>query len=251
MTEAKAQMPVTLEAALRLDCHADALDILIRFHDREIDQALIESLHTHDIPADLPDLFFSEAAQVAAQGLRDELNALGRAPDEQRINALAAEYADIFLTHSYRASPNGSVWLTEDHLERQMPMFEVREWYEHYGISVPNWRIRADDHIVHELQFLVHLLRAATESTLLDAGRFLDVHVLPWIPEFAKKSAAYTTEPLYAALMALTSAALEELRCDLEEITGKERVVRLLEPPQAERQPEEPQAYVPGISESW
>lgn len=245
MSKADAPAPDHL---LRL---TDGLEILLRFHDREVDGAFMGELHAHAVPAQLADLFVSRQAREAAAALRDALDEIGPDPAPERLSALAAEYADIYLTHGYRAAPTGSVWLTDDHIERQLPMFEVREWYAHYDISVPDWRKRSDDHVVHELQFVIFLLRAATASTLLDAGRFLDRHVLPWLPAFAVKAAGFTSEPAYGAMLALTAAGLEELRDLLEETTGEARKERVLQAPDSERRLEEDQPYMPGLAESW
>ncbi len=244
--------PTAAQAAERVGPLADGLDVLIRFHDREVDAELLGELARYDIAAGLVGLFQGPAGQAAASDLKAALDNLGISPPAEALDALAIDYADLFLTHAYRVSPSASVWLTEDRLERQMPMFDVRDWYEHYHVSVPNWRIRADDHLVHELQFVTHLCRLGGEVALADAGRFLDLHVLPWAPEFCRRAAERVREPLYRAVMQLTLAALEDLRQTLEEATGKPRQVREALPLDTQRTPDpEDVAYMPGVAESW
>ncbi len=93
---------------------------------------------------------------------------------EANLDDLAADFAAIYLTHGYRVSPNESVWRDEEGLERQGPMFSVRAWYKHHNLQTPDWRIRADDHLVNELQFLAMLSqRAADFDQLREAARFL------------------------------------------------------------------------------
>ena len=231
---------------------ADGLDVLIRFHDREMDHAVLSDLRSHNVAEGLFELLISDDGQTAVQALIAALQDLGTAPDDATLDDLAAEFADLYLTHGYRVSPSGSVWLTEDKLERQMPMFEVRDWYEHYGITVPNWRIRADDHLVHELQFVSFLCRRADAVAAQDAGRFMDLHLLPWVPEFCRRAAEQVHQPLYGAVMQLTIAYLVDLRQSLEGISGQPQQVREVRGLGTSREPEpETVPYVPGVAESW
>jgi len=112
------------------------------------------------------------------------------------LDDLAADYADIYLNYGLRAAPNESIWLDEDNLAMQAPMFEVRALYQRHGLQVPNWRQRADDHLVHELQFLAHLLEPQTGDTLGEAAAFLDEHLLLWLPDFCGPGRAAVRHPV-------------------------------------------------------
>ncbi len=251
MTETKV-LSLTDAQADKLDRMADGLDVLIRFHDRELDRELLDSLQEYGVALGLGALLDQNEGKQAAKALDKALHAVGRSPEEEEMDLLAAEYADLYLTHAYRVSPSGSVWLTEDKLERQLPMFDVRDWYEHYGISVPDWRVRADDHLVHELQFVSFLCRIGAMVAAQDAGRFMDLHVLSWLPEFCERAQERVAHPVYAAVMRLTRAYLEDLRVDLEQITGQSRTIREVVSLGTQREPEpEVAAYVPGAAESW
>lgn len=240
--------PLTPRQAKLLDRLADGLDVLIRFHDREVDAELLREMAQHTVAEGLLELTASDMGQAAVRDFRAALEDIGVTPSPDLLDDLAANYADIYLTHGYRVAPNGSVWLTEDKLERQQPMFDVRDWYAHYDISVPDWRSRADDHLVHELQFVSFLCHDPTPATALDAGRFLDLHVLCWVLEFCVRAEERVHARLYKAVMALTRVFLEELRIALEAATGDART-----------QPEHPETselledapYVPGAAESW
>jgi TorA maturation chaperone TorD len=248
MAEAEGLTP---EAVASLEAAADVLDIVIRLHDREADAEVLDALRDTDVAGWFDDLLSSSEGQTAAALFRSALEGLPAPADETTLDALAAEYADIYLTHGYRISPSGSVWLTEDHLERQMPMFDVRDWYAHYDITVPDWRVRADDHLVHELQFLSFLLRRGSLVSVQDAARFMDLHVLPWVPVFLAEGRPRLREDLYRALFDLTGALLEELRDQLEGLTGQAREARPGLPAVGQRVPEEETAFMPGASESW
>jgi TorA maturation chaperone TorD len=119
---------------------------------------------------------------------------------------LAADFAAIYLTHALRASPNESVWRDEDHLMLQEPTFAVRAFYRRHGVQVADWRQRADDHLVNELEFIALLLE---QGELKEAARFLKAHLLVWLPSFAERVSQRAATPFYATLAGLTLAACE------------------------------------------
>ncbi len=237
---------------------ADVLGLIVRLHEREADAELLTGLREADLPALFEALLTDSDGRAVVRGFAETLALLPETPDAALLDDLAADYADIYLTHGYRVAPTGSVWMTEDHLERQLPMFEVREWYDHYGVTVPDWRLRSDDHIVHELQFVQHLLSLGTPAAALDAARFLDRHVLPWVPDFCARVAQQTRLPFHAMTNLLTRATVEALRDMLEALTGAEREIVphawKLEAERDQRAAEVPEIdrpYVPGMAESW
>lgn len=246
---------VSEQEALMLTVAADALSLLARLHDREPDRDLISLLLKRPVRNLFGSLLDSEEGKQALAVWHTALDELTGDLDETLLDNLSAEYADFYLTHNFRIAPTGSVWLTEDHLEKQEPMFEVRKWYENYGLKVDNWRMRSDDHIVYELEFLSFLCRQASEVSVSDAAFFMDDHILPWMPEFAQKQAERAKLSLYRATGLLTLTMLEELRCALEDLLGEPRRVRNMDNIGtnaavcgAEQQVA---AYMPGQSESW
>ncbi len=245
------------EAARHARDWAAVLGLVIRLHDREADADLLATLRTADLTPMLEALL-APAQATAATGFAAVLAAMPDAPDAAYFDQLAADYADIYLTHGYRVSPSGSVWLTDDHLERQQPMFDVRAWYEHYGIRVPDWRLRSDDHLVHELQFVEHLLGLGTTAALGDAAHFLDRHVLSWVPDFCNRAETRAQSDFHRAAMGLTRASLAALRDWLTTATGvrsevephafareRDRAARAAEVKEVAR------PFVPGIKASW
>ena len=104
---------------------------------------------------------------------------------------LAAGYADVYLRHTYRAAPTESVWLTEDGLERQAPMFLIRDFYRKHNLVVTDWANRPDDHIVLQLRFLAHLFaNAEYPGDVAAAVEFLDAHLLRWVKRHAVRLGA-------------------------------------------------------------
>lgn len=166
---------------------------------------------------------------------------------------LAADYAAIYLTYAYHVSPCESVWLDQENLGMQAPMFQVREFYRLFDLAAASWRTRPDDHLVLELQFLAALLRSKHPQALPEAARFLDSHLLRWLPLFGKRVASRCAMPFYAGAALLTAAYCDELRDVLAELLGEPRPTA--ESVEAGMQlrgiPQAPLTYIPGAAPSW
>jgi TorA maturation chaperone TorD len=233
-----------------------ALDLmtLAQLHDRELDGQTIASLKQDRFPESLAFRLESTPAKEVLSALTAILGEM--VLDSERSDELAADFASIYLTHGIGASPCESVWLDEDGLAMQKPMFEVRESYARLGLSAPDWRMRPDDHLVHQLQFLAELFDHEDPSAVSEAARFLDEHSLRWVPDFARRVAQRSATPFYAGLGMLTSYYLDELRDALALILSEPRPTAE-EVEQRMKQPVEdvplpmPGAYVPGSSPSW
>jgi TorA maturation chaperone TorD len=246
MSASEAAAPGAMEL-LRLS--GDGFDLLARLHDREPDQVLISGLKSNP----LSEWFGGFASETSVRDFDMAIATLPQPLPVEVLDDLAAEYADIYLTHGYRAAPSGSVWLTEERAERQEPMFAARSWYGRYHLGVPNWRVRPDDHIVHELQFVAHLCHLATPGAAMDAARFLDANLIPWLPQFTERVLERCRHRYFAAAVALTLDAVEGLRDNLEALTGIERRIR--DNPDRAGALKEASAmdgpFVPGLAESW
>ena len=129
---------------------------------------------------------------------------------------LAADFANIYLTHGLRASPYESIWRDEDHLMLQAPTFAVRDFYRRHGMQVSNWRKMSDDHLCHQLDFVALLLQRDERR---EAALFMKMHLMTWLPEFAERVAMRAATPFYAALAAVTRACCEACQSRLPKVT--------------------------------
>jgi TorA maturation chaperone TorD len=199
---------------------ADDAATLARLHDRELDAAALAVLREIRFPDNLALLPQTAEAKTAWAAMRVAVSPAPTFPD---LDALAVEYAAIYLTGAYGASPCESVWLDEDHLICQQPMFELRAIYQATGLAAADWRKRPDDHLVLQLHYIAHeLSRAATtDFSPQTLGQMMDDHLLRWLPAFAARVAARTTLPFYAALAHLTLAWCLTLRSVLDEPVRK------------------------------
>ncbi len=203
---------------------------LCTLHDRELDSELIAALWEVDFPRSLGLVIKDENTLEVSDRLATCIRSFKSSADEETLNRLAADYADIYLNYALRVSPMESVWLDDDSLTHQQPMFNVRAFYRRYGLAAENWRIKSEDHLVLQLQFLSHLASLAVEEShrkteiLADMAEFMDTHLLLWIDDFAVTVCARCSTEFYAALAAFTAAYLNELRDRLVEIASKPRL---------------------------
>lgn len=250
-----AVMEETELSAVWRNAVAEDLRLLAVLHGREATQDILEELRELAFPAALGLKLQGQAGEGVLDFMRTALAGLPAPLEQRHLDELAADYASIYLNHSLRASPCESVWRDEEKLLCQGPMFEIREWYQRYGLQAADWRVFPDDHLMLQLQFVAHLLSLDNkQDTLRDVARFLDEHLLRWISDFAARVAARCNTQFYAGLGMLTAEYLAELR---------ELLVVLADCPRP--LPEEvnetgvakpvtqtaPLTYMPGIAPSW
>lgn len=200
-----------LDAANAIAEDAEALAAL---HDRELTPALAAALRETRFPDSLGLLPQTSAHLSAWQAMATGVASLPTDAAEARAwDDLAAEYAAIYLTGTYGASPYESVWTDDDHLTCQGAMFELRELYAQAGLRVTDWRQRADDHLVLQLLYIAHAARhAASQDDWRALATMLDEHLLRWLPDFATRIAVRSPSPFYVGLAVLTTAWLDTLR---------------------------------------
>ena len=195
------------------DAIAEDAETLAALHDRELTPAMIDALREAHFPACLGLLPQTPQAVAAWQAMAAAMAILPPMPGIAELDELASEYAAIYLTGAYGASPCESVWTDEDHLTHQAAMFQWRDLHAAAGLVATDWRQRPDDHLVLQLLHIAHLARRTTTANFWhDLARVLDEHTLHWLPQFAARVAARSTSPFYGALAVLTAAWLETVR---------------------------------------
>lgn len=198
------------------------LELLALLHDREPDAGLLARLKDGEFPRTLGLRLTSGEQRACADFMAQSLAELPAELEQSLLDELAADFAAIYLNHGIQASPCESVWLDEEHLTRQQPMFQVREWYKQYGLRVEDWRLRADDHLVCQLLFIAHLLKSQhDEVPLQKTAQFLDEHLLLWLQDFAAQVSRHAGTAYYAGLALLTAAYVERLRELLAALGGE------------------------------
>jgi TorA maturation chaperone TorD len=147
-------------------------------------------------------------------------------------------------------------------------MFDMRELYAADGLAVPDWRMRPDDHLVFQLQFVAK--RLGRLASLSDAdfthqaddlwrslATLLDHHLLRWLPDFATRVSVRCDTEFYAALFLLTHVWCEQLRdliaLHLGELRpSNEEIEAVLRPKHLDEVTPEPIQFMPGVGgPSW
>ena len=231
------------------------LELLADLHDREPSREWLEAARACPIQAQLGLVLESAAGRAAQVAFDAAVAELPEDLSQQDLDGLAAEYANIYLRFLYRAAPCESVWIDEEGLQQQAPMFDVEAWYRRHNLVSQDWAKRSGDHLVVELRFAAFLFSQAKDRDgLAEAARFMDEHLLRWTGRFARRVAAETPLPYYAAAALLTLAYLEELRDHLETAANLPR--QAPPAPVKTAQPvltcgDEVRPYVPGTAPSW
>ena len=235
---------------------ADDLKTLAVLLDGELEAKTLHDLKVIGFPDNLGLKLQSEKGGYACELMQKAMQVFPEEFDDEFLNSLAADFAGIFLNSSVGVSPYESVWISDENITHQESMFEIRDWYQKYELAAENWRVRADDHLVLQLQFIAHLMQQVDNPNALpDVALFMDEHILRWIGDFAGVVIERCDTPFYAGLVMLTTQYIDELRDVIASILEQprptpEEIEERLKPKRAA--PEEvPLKFMPGEGPSW
>jgi len=204
---------------------AEDVSTLAILQDRELSPAVLAGLKDLKFPGNLGLLPTDDMSRKAFRMMQEVVASFPAAPDAAFMDDLAADFAAIYLTGALSASPYESYWLSDDHLICQDAMFDMRTLYAAAGLAVPDWRMRPDDHLVFQLQFLAHLLaKADKDDDWRSLATFLDYHLLRWLPDFTGRVVSRCDTPFYAALALLTDVWCQQLRGLIVQHLGEARL---------------------------
>ena len=162
-----------------------------------------------------------------ASFLSDVQSHLDEADYQEKIRD---EYTRLFVgPGSLVAPPWESVYCGEDDTLFQAVTLQVRETYRSYGLLPEEYPHVADDSLALELDFLSKLAQRGLEAfrngkeeemqeMLSGSLRFLDEHLLHWLPGFLKRMENSTTKYLYPRMCMILDAFLKADRDILKEI---------------------------------
>lgn len=234
---------------------ASELRTLAALHAFEIDAEVLRRLSEADYPGESVLPIDDDDSRQAVDLMRRAIAGLRDATSTE-IDELAVDYAAIYLTGALHLSPNESAWLDEDHLERQQPMFEVRTWYERFGVRAADWRSRSEDNLSLQLMFIASLLELQDENGAIhEAATFMDQHLLRWLGDFSGGVAQRCSTKFYGALAIYTNSVIRALRAVVGELGGIPPGEPAAEGSKPVRQPDDaalqPLRYFPGVAPSW
>lgn len=169
---------------------------------------------------------------------------------------LAVDYARIFLAagvyEGETAVPYESVFTSPEGLMMQDARDEVVRVYRRCGLKVPQDLNVPEDHLAFELEFMGRLsgriaealavgevaepenaarevagakaaepenaAREVAGALMAEQLRFIDEHLLNWMPDLARRVESFARLPFYPAMMAVAQSYLRENRAVLEEV---------------------------------
>lgn len=160
---------------------------------------------------------------LAELGLRFGDDFLDRS-DEELTEDLAAEFARLFLGPGPHISPHESVHRAPDDGEQTLlwgpSTVKVKNFIESIGLSYDPAYTGLPDHLSVELEFMEVLARREEQAWseadkdrawhCLDIQRrFLEEHLICWLPAFCDKVVAAAELSFYSELAALTKTFIE------------------------------------------
>ncbi len=236
---------------------ATDLRLLADLHAQELTPTSLQALSTQSFAqllGWLPEGKLSEAIAQLDQAIQEWQNV----ETQTVLDTLATDFAAIYLTGHYRASPSESAWTDDEELVCQDAMFAVRELYKAHYLNVPSWRMMADDHLVNELLFVAHLLdkTATSPEVLQEIARFMDEHLLRWLLPFTSRVIQRCDTLFYASLALITGLYCDQLRNTVAEILGEtrpsaEEIEARLKARVTSQTTAVPLQYFPGTAPSW
>jgi putative dimethyl sulfoxide reductase chaperone len=161
--------------------------------------------------SDLMEIPQEEDIQTGASLLDDYFDQIRNGDDAKALRDLAMDYASLFLGIGQRTiSPCESVYRSAAGLLFQTAQLEVRKAYEKIGMAKSDEFHEPDDHLALELTFMAELCKMTQEAIEKDTERagyylglqrdFLEMHLLPWIPDFSEDLMDAARTPFYRAM---------------------------------------------------
>lgn len=154
---------------------------------------------------------FAEDSSIFLDGLKSAVSEIDLGSDEELDNLLW-EYTRLFVgPYKLPCPPWESVYTSPKRLLQQDAAAQVERIYKEAGLTV-NTPDVLPDHIGTELNFLAVLLQEAHfgQTDCIDmTGRFLNEHLLRWVPEFTRDMENAADSLFYKSLARATRNIIE------------------------------------------
>jgi len=156
----------------------------------------------------------SEDASVFLQELKEVVSKISTSSNAE-LEELLWEYTRLFIgPYKLPCPPWESVYTSSKRLMMQDAADQVMQLYREAGLSLETSGIMPD-HIGAELNFLALLLQKAHTATdnkeqcVRMTNKFLNGHILKWVPEFTHDMENAAETPFYKALAGVTRNLVE------------------------------------------
>jgi TorA maturation chaperone TorD len=162
--------------------------------------------------------FLGVLSDLGAEGIDDLL----QKPEDELLEDLAVEYARLFLGPGKHISPHESVHFQRDDGQWGKlwgaSTVEVKKFIESTGLNYTEEYKGLPDHISVEFEFMqqltLHEEKVWKEADKAAGYRraekkFVEEHLMRWIPGFCEKVIQEAELPFYRAMAALTRSFIE------------------------------------------
>ncbi|TVR29123.1 MAG: hypothetical protein EA404_15445 [Spirochaetaceae bacterium] len=202
------------------ELRANAYALLSSLYQDQPDRAAVQRFST---------LWSSSDTTLAAGGLGQRTVEAGKqfctawqTGDGKLALQLRREFALLFLSPLGGVHPFESVYCGTRRRLMDEPWLEVREFYREAGIEKGQQELHPEDHVAVELGFMAYLAfleshcstSSAADAALIEATdtqrRFLDEHLIRWVPQLCRRIEAVPAAPYYHRVARFTSALIEE-----------------------------------------
>ena len=160
-------------------------------------------------------------------------NGFFKKPEKELLDALAVEYARLFLGPGKHISPHESVHHKKEGTQSGQlwgeSTAEVKKIIESSGLEYKTEYTGLPDHISVELEFMQQVILREDqawqdnekETALLcqeNEKKFVDDHLFRWVPDFCEKVATEADLPFYREMARLTRAFIEFEKQELNKL---------------------------------
>ena len=160
-------------------------------------------------------------------------NGFFKKPDKELLDALAVEYARLFLGPGKHISPHESVHHKKEGTQSGQlwgeSTAEVKKIIESSGLEYKTEYTGLPDHISVELEFMQQVILREEqawqdnekETALLcqeNEKKFVDEHLFRWIPEFCEKVITDADLPFYREIARFTRAFIEFEKQEMDKL---------------------------------
>ena len=203
--------------------------LLSRLYRVEVDQPLLDELHSMRFPAKTGNENVDEGYRLLATYLSNTW--------DNSITDLAIDYVRVFIGHGVdafsAAYPFESVYTSEKRLLMQEARDEVLAIYRSAGLDKQDSWKEGEDHIALELEFeqimatrTVEALRNGDEAEavalLTTQKNFLEDHLAAWAPMMTSDMKRFAQTDFYRGLAYLTDGFLQTDQTFLDDVLAED-----------------------------
>lgn len=131
--------------------------------------------------------------------------------DDEMTSEVRWDFTQLFVgPYALPAPAWESVYRSNEHLLYQDTAFEVRKDYLKYNFIPKNYPHEADDHIGFELDFMFQLSTNTDKNALKDSRKFLEEHLMKWIPDFSRDVQKHALTEFYRGVAVILKGFISE-----------------------------------------